>query len=210
MMTNGHSGGVSPDSSQLSDQVRHTGESTLVTRTQKQHVTHNVTTTTKTIREVQYIGPDGQPLDFMPGEHEAAGSAYHDYNGSQAGPMLGDYQNYQMYSQMAALSGQPGQYNRPPTPPTPSERSTSPLTSHRVPGKLLCFRLQVPKVHHFKSCIMLRFDGFHVLQVAMLQVFPSQTQKIVSNNWSSCFSTNRSYRPTCLKEGFLRNLFKKI
>ena len=39
MMTNGHSGGVSPNSSQLSMEGR---ESTLITRTQKQHVSHNV------------------------------------------------------------------------------------------------------------------------------------------------------------------------
>ena len=137
VITNGHSGGVSPDSSQLS-YTDPGATQQLVTRTQKQHVTHNVTTTTKTIREVQYIGPDGQPLDFIPGEHEGAGLAYHDYNGGQAGPGLGDYQNYQMYSQMAAMAGQPGQYNRPPTPPTPSERSTSPLPSHRVPGRTDC------------------------------------------------------------------------
>ena len=74
VVTNGHSGGVSPDSSQLS--YTDTGAAQqLVTRTQKQHVTHNVTTTTKTIREVQYIGPDGQPLDFVPGA-EMNGSQY--------------------------------------------------------------------------------------------------------------------------------------
>jgi hypothetical protein len=37
--SNGHSEGVSPNSSQLSMDGR---ESTLITRTQKQHVTHNV------------------------------------------------------------------------------------------------------------------------------------------------------------------------
>ena len=37
--TNGHSGGVSPNSSQLSMEGR---ESTLITRTQKQHITQNV------------------------------------------------------------------------------------------------------------------------------------------------------------------------
>ena len=26
-----------------------------------------MTTTTKTIREIQYLGPDGQPIDFVPG-----------------------------------------------------------------------------------------------------------------------------------------------
>ena len=74
VITNGHSGGVSPDSSQLS-YTDPGATQQLVTRTQKQHVTHNVTTTTKTIREVQYIGPDGQPLDFVPGA-EMNGSQY--------------------------------------------------------------------------------------------------------------------------------------
>ena len=41
MMTNGHSGGVSPNSSQLSTDGRDQGQ-TLVTRTQKQHVMTNV------------------------------------------------------------------------------------------------------------------------------------------------------------------------
>ena len=42
--TNGHSGGVSPNSSQLSMDGR---ESTLITRTQKQHITQNVSTRDK-------------------------------------------------------------------------------------------------------------------------------------------------------------------
>ena len=134
-------------------------ESTLITRTQKQHITQNVrnngnqiisdinthnvsnqnvktvrpgvseplslfrvTTTTKTIREVQYIGPDGLPIEFIPGQ-EGNG-----YNGHGGGHM--DYQNqqfadYQLYQQ------HPHNYNRPPTPPTPSERSNSPSTNHR-------------------------------------------------------------------------------
>ena len=32
-----------------------------------------VTTTTKTIREVQYIGPDGLPIDFLPGQEGYTG-----------------------------------------------------------------------------------------------------------------------------------------
>ena len=83
-----------------------------------------MTTTTKTIREVQYIGPDGQPLDFIP---DGGGQLMYDNGG------MADYQNYQMYHQ-AGMQPYP---NRPPTPPTPSERSnSSPLPNHRVPGKV--------------------------------------------------------------------------
>lgn len=59
--TNGYSNQNSPNSSHLSSEGQ---ESTLISRTQKQHTTQQVTTTTKTIREVQYLGPDGQPLDM--------------------------------------------------------------------------------------------------------------------------------------------------
>ena len=31
-----------------------------------------MTTTTKTIREIQYIGPDGQPLEYVPTSTSAA------------------------------------------------------------------------------------------------------------------------------------------
>jgi len=124
--TNGHSGGVSPNSSQLSMDGR---ESTLITRTQKQHITQNVTTTTKTIREVQYIGPDGLPIDFIPGQ-EGTGynnGAHMDYQNQQ----FADYQLYQQQQQQQQQQQYPHDYNRPPTPPTPSERSNSPLNNHR-------------------------------------------------------------------------------
>lgn len=80
-----------------------------------------MTTTTKTIREVQYIGPDGQPIDFVPGQD----------NGQFFDPhqLQSDYQNYQMYAGHGVAA-----YNRPPTPPTPSERSSSPQPTHRIPG----------------------------------------------------------------------------
>jgi len=110
--------GGSPNSSQLSVDGR---ESTLITRTQKQHITQNVTTTTKTIREVQYLGPDGQPLDFIPGENGPydLNHAY-DNNGQ---PGYRDM-HYNMGGQYYP------DYGRPPTPPTPSERSTSPTPAH--------------------------------------------------------------------------------
>merc|ERR1719270_1973343 len=105
-------------------------ESTLITRTQKQHVSHNVTTTTKTIREVQYIGPDGQPLDYIPGQDNGQ------YTFDNHNPGMNDYQNYgQMYPPPPGPHP-PGQYNRPPTPPTPSERSHSPVPNHRIPDYL--------------------------------------------------------------------------
>ena len=86
-----------------------------------------VTTTTKTIREVQYIGPDGQPLDYIPGQDNGGGYTFDT-------PGMADYQNYgQMYP--PPLGHPPGQYNRPPTPPTPSERSHSPGANHRIPGR---------------------------------------------------------------------------
>ena len=89
-----------------------------------------VTTTTKTIREVQYIGPDGLPIDFIPGQE---GNGYNGHGGHM------DYQNqqfadYQLYQQQQQQQ-YPHDYNRPPTPPTPSERSNSPLNNHR--GKKL-------------------------------------------------------------------------
>lgn len=43
-----------------------------------------VTTTTKTTREIQYIGPDGQPINYMPGQ------TVQDYQPQ--------YQDYQVYN----------------------------------------------------------------------------------------------------------------
>lgn len=50
------------------------GESTqLVSRKQTQHTTQQITTTTKVIREVHHIGPDGEVLDSLPlGEYPYA------------------------------------------------------------------------------------------------------------------------------------------
>lgn len=49
-------------------------DATLVSRTQKQQTTQQVTTVTKVVREVHAVGPDGQPLDYVP---MPAGYAYH-------------------------------------------------------------------------------------------------------------------------------------
>ena len=86
-----------------------------------------VTTTTKTIREVQYIGPDGLPIDFIPGQ-EGTG-----YNGGHMDYQNQQFADYQLYQQQQQQQQQqyPHDYNRPPTPPTPSERSNSPLNNHR-------------------------------------------------------------------------------
>uniref|UniRef100_A0A0K2SWA9 Catenin delta2like [Bombus terrestris] n=1 Tax=Lepeophtheirus salmonis TaxID=72036 RepID=A0A0K2SWA9_LEPSM len=70
---NGYGNHHSPDSSQLSgSNLGGDLETTLISRTQKQHTTQQVTTTTKTVREVQYLGPDGTPLSYIP--QQAAGN----------------------------------------------------------------------------------------------------------------------------------------
>ncbi|XP_069693363.1 catenin delta-2 isoform X13 [Periplaneta americana] len=60
--TNGHPDNHSPNSSHLSVQ---SGDATLVSRTQKQQTTQQVTTLTKVVREVHHVGPDGQPVDYV-------------------------------------------------------------------------------------------------------------------------------------------------
>ena len=92
-----------------------------------------MTTTTKTIREVQYIGPDGQPIDYIPDNGQFA----YDPHGH-----ISDYQNHQL-GDYGMYGVQYQDYNRPPTPPTPSERSSSPPPSHRVPGKEIYCMLSV-------------------------------------------------------------------
>ncbi|XP_059491223.1 splicing regulator ARVCF isoform X2 [Neocloeon triangulifer] len=73
--TNGHPDGHSPNSSHLSV---HSGEATLVSRTQKQQTTQQVTTVTKVVREVHHVGPDGQPVEYVsyPAGAGAAPGAY--------------------------------------------------------------------------------------------------------------------------------------
>ena len=114
-----------------------------------------VTTTTKTIREIQYLGPDGQPLEFVPGAADpySNGPAAHPTNGGGGGgpypgghqPVgYGDYEQYGQHGQQPP--GQPppmpqnyadyGEYpHRPPTPPSPSDRSNSPPPQHAQPGR---------------------------------------------------------------------------
>ena len=104
-----------------------------------------VTTTTKTIREIQYIGPDGQPLDYVP---SGAGQAPRLSSSSAAPgyPQLG-YGGGQDQQQQPQQQPQHGYANyaeyphRPPTPPSPSDRSNSPPPQHREPGN----RKYVPK-----------------------------------------------------------------
>ena len=110
-----------------------------------------VTTTTKTIREIQYLGPDGQPLEFVPGgpgDQYSNGPVVHPTNGGGgAYPGPGGHQpvgygDYEQYGQ--GQPGQPlpqeyadyGEYpHRPPTPPSPSDRSNSPPPQHAQPGR---------------------------------------------------------------------------
>ncbi|KAK8400838.1 hypothetical protein O3P69_002536 [Scylla paramamosain] len=65
----------SPDNTSSRQSVSSAGgESTqLVSRKQTQHTTQQITTTTKVIREVHHIGPDGEVLDSLPlGEYPYA------------------------------------------------------------------------------------------------------------------------------------------
>ena len=107
-----------------------------------------VTTTTKTIREIQYLGPDGQPLEFVPGGADpySNGPTNGGYPGGGGGhPQSVGYGDYEQYGQQP---GQPpqqpmpqtyadyGEYpHRPPTPPSPSDRSSSPPPQHAQPGR---------------------------------------------------------------------------
>ena len=106
-----------------------------------------VTTTTKTIREIQYIGPDGQPLEYVPTSTTATGQPRLSTTGYDPNsyPQL---ENRGYYGQQGPgpppqAPGQPplpayanyAEYpHRPPTPPSPSDRSSSPPPQHREPG----------------------------------------------------------------------------
>ncbi|KAJ1519856.1 hypothetical protein ONE63_004098 [Megalurothrips usitatus] len=129
-------------------------DATLVSRTQKQQTTQQVTTVTKVVREVHAVGPDGQPLDYVPmpggyGYHMAgAGPGQEPYPNADAArhfpgdPYRPSYTDYEHYPAYGNAHGQYGAYgdasnyaeqapygglgDRPPTPPSPSERSDSP------------------------------------------------------------------------------------
>ena len=106
-----------------------------------------MTTTTKTIREIQYLGPDGQPLEFVPGG-PADPYSNGPTNGSGGGAYPGGphqpvgYGDYEQYGQGGPPQPMPqtyadyGEYpHRPPTPPSPSDRSNSPPPQHAQPGR---------------------------------------------------------------------------
>ena len=115
-----------------------------------------MTTTTKTIREIQYIGPDGQPLEYVPTSTSAGPITHHPRLSTSS---TGGYEGYPpsienrsaSTTAQPAFGGQPGQSggpgqqayanyaeypHRPPTPPSPSDRSNSPPPQHREPGKI--------------------------------------------------------------------------
>jgi len=88
----------------------------IISRTQKQSITQNISQTTRTVKEVHYIGPDGVPLDYIPD-----GQIPPNY------PAVSEA-NYQNQQFMASY----GRYGAPPTPPSPrSDRSSSPPPHHR-------------------------------------------------------------------------------
>lgn len=158
----------SPNSSQISGDgsvgLPGNHEPSLISRTQKQHITQQVslhfpimlqfksyfhlikikldlqvTTTTKTIREIQYIGPDGQPLDYVP---SGAGQARLSSSSAPAVPpgypqlsYGGQDQQQQQQQPQHGYANYAEYPHRPPTPPSPSDRSNSPPPQHREPGK---------------------------------------------------------------------------
>ncbi|XP_068239532.1 catenin delta-2 isoform X17 [Palaemon carinicauda] len=69
--TNGHPHSESPSSSRLS--VSSSGQDNLhlVSQKQTQHTTQQITTTTKVIREVRHIGPNGEVVEYPGGEYDS-------------------------------------------------------------------------------------------------------------------------------------------
>merc|ERR1740129_2497953 len=134
-MSNGYPDGLannSPNSSQISadgsaGHHSNDGGPTLISRTQKQHTTQQVTTTTKTIREIQYIGPDGQPLEYVPTSGTSASAITHHprlstssaggYDPSSAGLPPGGYPGPPPIEQRSSSSAFGGPGGPPPLPP---------------------------------------------------------------------------------------------
>jgi len=134
-MSNGYPDGLasnSPNSSQISadgsaGHHSNDGGPTLISRTQKQHTTQQVTTTTKTIREIQYIGPDGQPLEYVPTSGTSASAITHHprlstssaggYDPSSAGLPPGGYPGPPPIEQRSSSAAFGGPGGPPPLPP---------------------------------------------------------------------------------------------
>ena len=86
-----------------------------------------VTTTTKTIREIQYIGPDGQPLEYVPTSGTSASAITHHprlstsiaggYDPSSAGLPPGGYPGPPPIEQRSSSSAFGGPGGPPPLPP---------------------------------------------------------------------------------------------
>ena len=94
-----------------------------------------VTTTTKTIREIQYIGPDGQPLDYVPTSTGQARLSTSSYDTGGGYPPIENVGYYGPQGQQPPGYANYAEYpHRPPTPPSPSDRSSSPPPQHREPG----------------------------------------------------------------------------
>eukprot|EP00096_Caligus_rogercresseyi_P010900 TRINITY_DN410_c0_g1_i7.p1 TRINITY_DN410_c0_g1~~TRINITY_DN410_c0_g1_i7.p1 ORF type:complete len:914 (-),score=265.78 TRINITY_DN410_c0_g1_i7:1131-3872(-) len=122
---NGYGNHHSPDSGQISGADL---ETTLISRTQKQHTTQQITTTTKTVREISYLGPDGTPLP------------YSQINGGGGGVLHPTYEPVSTYSNpsshYAPAPASSSSSHRPPTPPSPSDKSNSPPPQYREPDYL--------------------------------------------------------------------------
>uniref|UniRef100_A0A8D8S5A1 Catenin delta-2 n=1 Tax=Cacopsylla melanoneura TaxID=428564 RepID=A0A8D8S5A1_9HEMI len=149
--TNGHPNSHSHSPNLSIQSSENSATATLLSRTQKQLSTQQVTTVTKVIREVHHMGPDGQSLGdygsvgmpYPPGPTSSLGhSQFSNYSDQeppghhymdQYRPSYSDYEPYPGAGQVTDYAqGYPGGpyqtefSDRPPTPPSPSERSESP------------------------------------------------------------------------------------
>lgn len=104
--TNGHLQD-SPDTSRLSVSTASQDGTQLVSRKQTHHTTQQITTTTKVIRELHHIGPDGKVVEYPAGE-------YNPYNQapSQPGYAMDPYRPHSPASEAGSRSQYEGY---PPT-----------------------------------------------------------------------------------------------
>lgn len=106
--TNGHPQNESPSSSHLS--VSSSGQDNLhlVSQKQTQHTTQQITTTTKVIREVRHIGPNGEVIEYPGGEY----GSYVQSPPSQPGYAMDPYRPHSPASEAGSRSQYEGY---PPT-----------------------------------------------------------------------------------------------
>lgn len=148
--TNGHANRHSRSPNLSIQSSENSATATMLSRSQKQLSTQEVTTVTKVIREVHHMRPDGQSLGeyvpvemgYPPGPASSLGHSQFSNYSDQESPghhymdqYRQTYSDYEPFTSggplgVYAVGGQPYRgiefSDRPPTPPSPSERSESP------------------------------------------------------------------------------------